>query len=126
MYSALTYDVMKIISHVLETRKFVMAILHWKRGLLCDKNSLVKCKSAEPVGAVGNVKAPETKESLASCPRQNPFPPFSPLIIFFFFFRRWLCLKAASGFERIFSKVLLNETPVKHGCNYEGITAAKT
>ena len=28
---------MKSISHVLETRKFVMAILHWKQGLLCDK-----------------------------------------------------------------------------------------
>ena len=25
------------ISHVCETRIFVMAILHWKRGLLCDK-----------------------------------------------------------------------------------------
>ena len=24
-------------SHVFETRKFVMAILHWKQGLLCDK-----------------------------------------------------------------------------------------
>ena len=22
-----------------ETRKFVMAILHWKQGLLCDKNN---------------------------------------------------------------------------------------
>ena len=36
MYSVLTYDVMKFISHVCETRKFVMAILHWKQGLLCD------------------------------------------------------------------------------------------
>ena len=24
-------------SHVLETRKFVMAILHWKQELFCDK-----------------------------------------------------------------------------------------
>ena len=28
---------MKSISHVCETRKLVMAILHWKQGLLCDK-----------------------------------------------------------------------------------------
>ena len=26
-----------LISHVFETRKFVMALLHWKQGLLCDK-----------------------------------------------------------------------------------------
>ena len=32
-YGALTYDVMNLISHVYETRKFVMAILHWKQGL---------------------------------------------------------------------------------------------
>ena len=25
-----------VILHVCETRKFVMAILHWKQGLLCD------------------------------------------------------------------------------------------
>ena len=40
----LTYETVRyitslnLISHVLETRKFVMAILHWKQGLLCDKN----------------------------------------------------------------------------------------
>ena len=26
-----------LISHMFETRKFIMAILHWKQGLLCDK-----------------------------------------------------------------------------------------
>ena len=26
-----------LISHVCESRKFVLAILHWKQGLLCDK-----------------------------------------------------------------------------------------
>ena len=26
-----------LISHVCETRKIIMAILHWKQGLLCDK-----------------------------------------------------------------------------------------
>ena len=37
MYSAI-FDVMKnLISHVCKTRKFVMAILHGKQGLLCDK-----------------------------------------------------------------------------------------
>ena len=35
MYSASAYDVMK---NVCKTRKFVMAILHWKGGLLCDKS----------------------------------------------------------------------------------------
>ena len=29
---------LNLISHVCETRKFVMAILHWKQGLLCDKD----------------------------------------------------------------------------------------
>ena len=62
MYSPLTYDVMKsYISHVCETRKFVMAILHWKQGLLCDKifkekwinktlinnNSIPKCNAID-------------------------------------------------------------------------------
>ena len=28
---------LNLISHVSETRKFVMAILHWKQGSLCDK-----------------------------------------------------------------------------------------
>ena len=28
---------------VLETRKFVMAIIHWKQGLLCDKSLIVIC-----------------------------------------------------------------------------------
>ena len=28
---------LNLISHVCETRKFVMAILDWKQGLLCDK-----------------------------------------------------------------------------------------
>ena len=33
-----------LISHVSETRKFVMAILHWKQGLLCDKTkSIINC-----------------------------------------------------------------------------------
>ena len=27
-----------LISHVLEKRKFVMAVLHWKQGLLCDNS----------------------------------------------------------------------------------------
>ena len=27
------------ILHMCETRKFIMAILHWKQGLLCDKFS---------------------------------------------------------------------------------------
>ena len=31
-----------LISHACETRKFLMAILHWKQGLLCDKNMLVR------------------------------------------------------------------------------------
>ena len=51
-----------LISHVLETRKFVMAILHWKR-LLCDnKRCLISvkpwptfsCKS-NPITAIGPV-----------------------------------------------------------------------
>ena len=29
------------ISHVHDTRKFEMATLHWKQGLLCDKTSSV-------------------------------------------------------------------------------------
>ena len=38
MYSALTYDVMKsYLTRVRDKKKFVMAILHWKQGLLCDK-----------------------------------------------------------------------------------------
>ena len=36
MYSAI-YDFMKSYLHMCETRKFVMAILHRKQGLLCDK-----------------------------------------------------------------------------------------
>ena len=46
MYIALTYDVMKSISHLCETRKFVMAFLHWKQRLLCGKQSseMVHCK----------------------------------------------------------------------------------
>ena len=38
MYTALTYDVMKSYFIVHETRKFVITILHWRQGLLCDKN----------------------------------------------------------------------------------------
>ena len=47
MYSALTYDVMKsYLTHDLcETRKFVMAIFHWKQGLLCDKTRSVWLRS---------------------------------------------------------------------------------
>ena len=30
---------LNLILHVCETRKFVMAILHWKQGLLCDKSN---------------------------------------------------------------------------------------
>ena len=30
-----------LISHVCETRKFVMAILHWKQGLLCNNKMLL-------------------------------------------------------------------------------------
>ena len=38
MYSALTYDVMKsYLTRVCDKKKFVMAILDWKQGLLCDK-----------------------------------------------------------------------------------------
>ena len=37
MYRALTYDVMKYYLTHVETRKFVMAILHGKQGLLSDK-----------------------------------------------------------------------------------------
>ena len=29
-----------LISHVCETRKFVMAILNWKQGVLCDKTNV--------------------------------------------------------------------------------------
>ena len=35
--SALDMTSLNLISHVLETRKFVTAILHSKQGLLCDK-----------------------------------------------------------------------------------------
>ena len=31
-----------LISHVLETRTFVMATSHWKQGLLCDKENYIK------------------------------------------------------------------------------------
>ena len=36
-YGAMTMTSLSLISHVCETRKFVMAILHGKQGLLCDK-----------------------------------------------------------------------------------------
>ena len=55
---------LNLISHVCETRKFVMAILHWKQGLelLCDKlryiivlvqaqttlDSMIRCNVLEP------------------------------------------------------------------------------
>ena len=42
MYSALTYDVMKFYLTLCKARKFVMAILHWKQGLLCDKKSFTE------------------------------------------------------------------------------------
>ena len=32
-----------LISHMCETRKFVMAMLQWTQGLLCDKNFLKFC-----------------------------------------------------------------------------------
>ena len=35
IYNASSDDVMKF--YLYETRKFVMAILHWKQRLLCDK-----------------------------------------------------------------------------------------
>ena len=38
MHSVSTYDGMNLIQHLCETRNFVMAILHWKQGLLCDKD----------------------------------------------------------------------------------------
>ena len=31
---------LNLISHMCKTRKFVMAILHWKQGSLCDRNEL--------------------------------------------------------------------------------------
>ena len=31
------------IKHVCDTRNFVMAIIHWKQGLLCDKSYNEKC-----------------------------------------------------------------------------------
>ena len=37
MYSALTYDVMKSYLTRVRDKKIVMAILHWKLGMLCDK-----------------------------------------------------------------------------------------
>ena len=37
MYSALTYDVMKSYLTSVREKKFLMAILHRKQGLLCDK-----------------------------------------------------------------------------------------
>ena len=43
MYSASTYDVMK--SYL--TEKFVMSILHWKQGLLCDKTVYTNLKRKE-------------------------------------------------------------------------------
>ena len=36
-YRAMTMTSLNLYSHVCETRKFVMAILHWKEGLLFDK-----------------------------------------------------------------------------------------
>ena len=42
MYSALIYE--NLISHVCETRNFVMAILHSKQGLLCYK-SMAECNT---------------------------------------------------------------------------------
>ena len=42
MYGAI-YDVMNLISHVCQTRKFVMAISHGKQGLLCDKYKKKLC-----------------------------------------------------------------------------------
>ena len=41
MHSALTYDAINLISHVCDTRKFVMAILHRKQGLSCDKAVII-------------------------------------------------------------------------------------
>ena len=50
MYSALTCDIMKSYpSHVCETRKFVMTILHWKQGLSCDKKTFYKYSSKKGV-----------------------------------------------------------------------------
>ena len=43
MYSASTMTSLNVISHMCETRNFVMAIKQWKQVLLCDK----KCYSAE-------------------------------------------------------------------------------
>ena len=39
-----------LISHVCETRKLVMAILHWKQRLLCDKKDFMDMwKRIEPL-----------------------------------------------------------------------------
>ena len=32
---------LNLISHLCDTRKFVLAILHWKQGLLCDKSQSI-------------------------------------------------------------------------------------
>ena len=37
IYTVRSVTSSKLISHVCETRKFVMALLHGKQGLLCDK-----------------------------------------------------------------------------------------
>ena len=43
-------------THIFETRKFVMAILHWKQGLLCDKYffSVIREMSAESLHHTGS------------------------------------------------------------------------
>ena len=41
MYSALTYEVMKIYLTRVWDKKLVMAILHWKQALLFDKSKLL-------------------------------------------------------------------------------------
>ena len=41
-------------SHVCETRKFVIALLHWKQGLLCDKTS---CHSRIPMSLLDYLMA---------------------------------------------------------------------
>ena len=56
MYSALTHDVMTSYLTRVQDKKFVIAILRWKQGLLCDKS--VSLWFTEPI------KRPQCYESI--------------------------------------------------------------
>ena len=57
---------------MLETRKFVMAVLHWKQGLLCDKIGYHNSVNGKKLSNVSNY-AKSSDMLLESCHKKKTF-----------------------------------------------------